>query len=300
MLAGASWKGYSGSNSQGSSFNQHFHHGADAAAADASVPLLKGPRRVRHADMHADAASATDGDLCTEATGLSSCDWQSSLDAGSNGTSMYGGMGAEDSMDGSLMEGIDLAGSTDTNPLLGPLNRPGAGVQERITAHGVEGLISSVATACGCSCSCHHTSASLSGQAACAGAAVVALSAAAANCQCCTHAGLQQQSSKAATLTSPGCLTARFGPVIRTLGTGDSFGELALLQSTAVRTATVVVAPDSPAAGDGEQAGPVASRGGTSGALLIKISRTSYDATVRALQVRKLPIPWPEVMLTCW
>lgn len=95
-----------------------------------------------------------------------------------------------------------------------------------------------------------------------------------------------------AAVVSPGCLTKRFGPVIRTLGTGDSFGELALLQSTAVRTATVVVAPDAAVEAPAVAGGPAGSgevtvqqAGGSGGALLIKISRSCYDATVRALQV---------------
>jgi hypothetical protein len=91
---------------------------------------------------------------------------------------------------------------------------------------------------------------------------------------------------------SPEDLTALFGPVSRVLCTGESTGEVALLQRCAKRTATVVVAPAPIAAeaGSGERASssgaaaPAAQAGG--GALLIKVSRVVYDHTVRSLQVR--------------
>jgi hypothetical protein len=285
MLAGASWKGYSGNSSQCNSFNQH------TATDPSAAPLLKGTgRRVWYAGAAAgDAGSDAELDLGTEPTGLSSCHsgWQSSLDVGSEGTSMYGGgMGAEDSMDGSLMDGTDLVASVDACPA--------AAVAPRLCAGA-------------CSCSCHQRQAGPAGEAA-SGTGPGRAAATAGCCACCGRASQQRQSLTAmlhapaggaaagrdvqlvAAAVSPGCLTERFGPVIRTLGTGDSFGELALLQSTAVRTATVVVAPDAaveaPGAGGPADEGEVAQRaGGSGGALLIKISRSSYDATVRALQV---------------
>lgn len=66
--------------------------------------------------------------------------------------------------------------------------------------------------------------------------------------------------------------------------------ELALLQCSAVRTATVVVAPEATApeaqpAGQSAAGGSSGSSSGGGGALLIKISRSCYDSTVRALQV---------------
>ena len=61
--------------------------------------------------------------------------------------------------------------------------------------------------------------------------------------------------------------------------------ELALLQCSAVRTATVVVAPEAAAEGPDGSSSSSSSGSSSSGALLVKISRSCYDSTVRTLQV---------------
>lgn len=116
-------------------------------------------------------------------------------------------------------------------------------------------------------------------------------------------------------MASSGCqptsevLEEAYGPVVRVLGPGESFGELALLSKNATRTATVMVGdPDScrsaainaPGTVDGGMAGgsqqPEAepatgsrANAATGGAVLIRISRTCYDGTVRSLQVGVIP-----------
>lgn len=119
---------------------------------------------------------------------------------------------------------------------------------------------------------------------------------------------------------APEVLEEAYGPVIRLLGPGESFGELAMLSKDATRTATVIVGSPfvGTAAGEGSvlgnakegvtvgqhpsaallpveqatssQGGAVATGGAAaaSGATLIRISRTCYDATVRSLQVGML------------
>lgn len=63
-----------------------------------------------------------------------------------------------------------------------------------------------------------------------------------------------------------------FGEVVRVMGAGESFGELALLQSDCKRTATVIAdLPQEHPAGQK----PVA---------LLKITRACYDATVSNLE----------------
>jgi hypothetical protein len=244
MLAGASWKGYgSGSSSQGSSF-QRRHADADGSSAAAA-----------RGDGGCEAAG---GELGSEATGLSSCDWQSSLQLdASDGASMGDGLGMEDSWDGSVLDGIDLAGE----------GAEASFAQQGTAEQQQQQQQQQQTTGPGCA-------PGMAGQ-------------------------QQQQQSAAPSLhvvplvradapsdpaTDGCCLTARFGPVIRQLGTGDSFGELALLQSSATRTATVLVAPDTASSftARGQQGTGGAA---AAGALLIKISRSCYDATVRALQV---------------
>jgi hypothetical protein len=113
---------------------------------------------------------------------------------------------------------------------------------------------------------------------------------------------------------SPEQYDAQFGPVIRTLSPGESFGELALLQKGVTRTATVLVTPlataevaavsgangqleacaeetagaaAAAAAGSavGEQGSVAAAAAAGAGALLVRVSRSCNDATVRSLQV---------------
>jgi hypothetical protein len=228
MLAGASWKGYgSGSSSQGGSFHhrQADGNGVSAAAARGGGRCAGG------------GCEAAGGELGSEATDLSSCDWQSSLQLdASDGASMGDGLGMEDSWDGSVLDGIDLAG---------------------------EGAEASFAAG---------------------RASQQQQQSAAPSLRAVPVVRADAPSNPAADGSSTCCLTARFGPVIRLLGTGDSFGELALLQSSATRTATVLVAPDS--GGSLTARGQQGARGAAAaGALLIKISRSCYDATVRALQV---------------
>ncbi|KAA6419574.1 MAG: hypothetical protein FRX49_10499 [Trebouxia sp. A1-2] len=78
-------------------------------------------------------------------------------------------------------------------------------------------------------------------------------------------------------------LDACFGKVIRIVKAGDSFGELALLQTHARRTATVIAcvshAADSGQPPDGQI---------TKGVDLVRIGRQDYDLTVRALQQQQL------------
>lgn len=307
MLAGASWKGYSGagsSSSQGSSFKS-------AMRTSRQQQQAAGTWGDTASASAAAAAGGSEGDLLgAEATSLSSCDWQSSLvlDGGSDGVSMYGGggMGPEDSMEGSLVgNSFELAASTGTSTGVGPVP---AGVrwqqqQQGDEAAGAGGedvaLTAGLGGSCSCSCGCHQRQQGASGEGG-VGDAALAGSLAGGCCQCCcmrTGEQWRQQQQlpalpgakgavgAAGGLGPGGCLTARFGPVIRTLGTGDSFGELALLQCRAVRTATVVVEPDRTDEAGMGGGGAGSSSGGGGGALLIKISRACYDATVRALQV---------------
>lgn len=291
MLAGASWQGFgagSGS-SHSSSFNRHQLNNSSAADGPTASSHIHGSRSrpqrgcVQHR-CSGDGCETTCSDLATEATGLSSLDWQGSLDA-SEGASLCASMSFDHSMEGSLLDSVDLAASNEAETCL-----PG-----RAEARAEAGC---------CSCSCHQQGAATED------AGVVAADAAAgpvtgvqnslaeatgaACCQCCSVDGPSSEhkavppfpcaaSHAEGVAGAPECFTARFGPVIRTLGTGDSFGELALLQCSATRTATVMVAADSSPSNTTTEPGLDAAA--ASCALLIKISRSCYDSTVRALQV---------------
>eukprot|EP00873_Tetraselmis_striata_P036443 jgi/Tetstr1/456707/TSEL_043407.t1 len=76
-----------------------------------------------------------------------------------------------------------------------------------------------------------------------------------------------------------------YGPLVRVLTPGSSFGELALLQRNAQRTASVLVPPAPPSAaapegGEGE--------GEFRGVELIRITRECYDQTVNQLMTQQL------------
>ena len=73
-------------------------------------------------------------------------------------------------------------------------------------------------------------------------------------------------------------LDACFGRVIRTVSTGESFGELALLHKHARRTATVLACP--PVLVDSEQ--PAGEAQPTRGVDLIRVARQDYDDIVSA------------------
>jgi hypothetical protein len=200
-------------------------------------------------------------ELGTEATGMSSCDWRSSLD-GSEAASLCMSLDADD---GDTFESVSYS-------------RPSAGASSsEAPAGGDAGSGSGLGSGSG-------------------GLRLPGL-AAAVN-------PMPQQ-------LSPEQYDAQFGPVIRTLSPGESFGELALLQKGVTRTATVLVTPlataepaavssatgqlepcaeetaDAAAAAGsavGEQ-GSVAAAAAGAGALLVRVSRSCYDATVRSLQV---------------
>jgi len=292
MLAGASWQGFGAGSggSHSSSFNRHQLNDSSATDGPTASPHIHGSRsrQQRGCVQHrcsGDGCETTCSDLATEATSLSSLDWQGSLDA-SEGASLCASMSFDHSLEGSLLDSVDLAASNEAETCL-----PG-----RVEARAEAGC---------CSCSCHQqaaTAGEAGGVAADAAAGPVtgvhdglAEATGAACCQCCSVDGASRErkavppfpcvASHAEGVAGPGpeCFTARFGPVIRTLGTGDSFGELALLQCSATRTATVMVAADSSPSNTMTESGLDAAA--ASGALLIKISRSCYDSTVRALQV---------------
>lgn len=240
----------------------------------------------------------------------------------SDAASLYAEQSSWDhSVEGSFLDSLDLTASTEVESAPACFSPGHAGGAQQPQA----------SMRCS-SCRCHEAGALLADGAAAAAAGAapsrsIALGvhstqpgAAACCCHCHSsqHSQQHQQHSQQVVALAPSTathqasqaplvafepLTARFGPVIRTLGTGDSFGELALLQCSATRTATVVVAPpcegsdavttttNTPTGLAATAPHTTAAAGGgaaaavDSGALLIKISRACYDQTVRALQV---------------
>jgi len=82
---------------------------------------------------------------------------------------------------------------------------------------------------------------------------------------------------------------ALFGPLVRCLHAGASFGELALLQKSASRTASILVPPskstsDGTAEGEAVSGKPLA----FDGVELIRVTRESYDRTVNHLMSKQL------------
>jgi CRP-like cAMP-binding protein len=73
-------------------------------------------------------------------------------------------------------------------------------------------------------------------------------------------------------------VTDFFGPLVRTLSPGSSFGELALLQRSAMRTASVLVPSR-------EEVGEAAEFRGVE---LIRVTRECYDQTVNMLMSQQL------------
>jgi hypothetical protein len=295
MLIGASWKGYGGSKSGsgGHSSQQQHTEAADTAAGDAAEATGKraaGRRAVAFtgdADINPGSRSNramrtslgddAGSELGTEATGISSCDWCSSLD-GSEAASLCMSLDADD---GNMFESVSysrpLVGASSSEATAGGAARSGSGF-----GSGSGGLL-------------NPEGLRLPGVAA----------AAAANPQ-------PQQ-------LSPEQYDAQYGPVIRTLSPGESFGELALLQKAVTRTAAVLVTPlvtaeVAPVSATGQllepcaeetagaaAAGPAVGEGGSvaaagaaaagAGALLVRVSRSCYDATVRSLQVSRMCTP---------
>lgn len=88
------------------------------------------------------------------------------------------------------------------------------------------------------------------------------------------HAGSSQGKFPQGLLQQGLDVDACFGKVIRTVHAGESFGELALLQQHARRTATVLTSAPDPHASH-ESMPPAAG-----GVDLIKVARTDYDLTV--------------------
>lgn len=85
-------------------------------------------------------------------------------------------------------------------------------------------------------------------------------------------------------------LDACFGKVIRTVHAGDSFGELALLQKHARRTATVLTCTPDP-----HESHEVASHA-VEGVDLIKVARNDYDLIVSSQHFLAYPL-YPATMM---
>ena len=91
-------------------------------------------------------------------------------------------------------------------------------------------------------------------------------------------------------------LEAAFGKLIRTVTAGESFGELALLQQNARRTASILTSPAGAEAGDADRHG----RGTVS---LLRIARKDYDVAVRPCVARVHNVPFAMLLtcaLSCW
>ncbi|WIA39242.1 hypothetical protein OEZ86_005365 [Tetradesmus obliquus] len=283
MLGGASWKGY-GPSKPGSNSHNSQQPATDSAAdsTDAAAAAAAGRRAVgftgvadsanninpgsrSHRAMRASLGDDAGSELGTEATGLSSCDWRSSLD-GSEAASLCMSLDADcDAAGYDMFETVSVNCSRPDRQLVGASSSE-AGAAARSGGSGSGGVLS-------------PTGLRLPGMAA----------AAAAKAQQLSHEQYDEQ----------------YGPVIRTLGPGESFGELALLQKGVTRTATVLVTPSvTPSELEGssgtgqldrfeEDAAPAAATAaataaGAGGALLVRVSRSCYDATVRSLQVAAL------------
>jgi hypothetical protein len=87
---------------------------------------------------------------------------------------------------------------------------------------------------------------------------------------------------------SSGLAESQFGPVLRVIFPGDSFGELALLQPHNLRTATVVAGLPPPQRQVKTQGIPKSSAAPSLGAELIQVSRALFDAVVTGLQAAQL------------
>ena len=97
------------------------------------------------------------------------------------------------------------------------------------------------------------------------------------------HAGASQGKLQQGPLQRGLDLDACFGKVIRTVHAGHSFGELALLQKHACRTATVLTCAPDPHASHGAM--PCA----VGGVDLIKVARNDYDLTVSTQGIPTFP-----------